>query len=207
MQAALSATIDELVSRGTMARPLSATDDEILQSAQQVMHRRGFEGFSLSEVAREVGLTRTAIALRFKSTDELKRTLIKRSMADFEARLADLELQQGAASLLAIADRIAEMAGSQDKFSGYMLRFSSNIKDPVLLEVEERRGMILRRAITAAMPETAIDRQAAADVFMAHLTGSLFNWQTSDEASARHFIRKRVMNWLRLAGIPCESAE
>jgi AcrR family transcriptional regulator len=128
-----------------MARPLSATDDEILQSAQQVMHRRGFEGFSLSEVAREVGLTRTAIALRFKSTDELKRTLIKRSMADFEARLADLELQQGAASLLAIADRIAEMAGSQDKFSGYMLRFSSNIKDPVLLEVEERRGMILRR--------------------------------------------------------------
>jgi AcrR family transcriptional regulator len=49
-----------------MARPLSATDEDILQSAQQVMRRRGFEGFSLSEVAREVGLTRTAIALRFK---------------------------------------------------------------------------------------------------------------------------------------------
>jgi AcrR family transcriptional regulator len=191
-----------------MARPLSATDEDILQSAQQVMRRRGFDGFSLSEVAREVGLTRTAIALRFKSTDELKRTLIRRNMENYEARLADLKLEQGAAGLLAIADRVAEMAGSRDNFSGYMLRFSSNIKDPVLLEIEERRGMILRRAITTAMPETAIDRQAAADVFMAHLTGSLINWQTSDEANARAFIRQRVMNWLRLAGIPCgESAE
>jgi AcrR family transcriptional regulator len=191
-----------------MARPLSATDEDILQSAQQVMRKRGFEGFSLSEVAREVGLTRTAIALRFKSTDELKRTLIKRNMANFEARFADLKLEQGAAGLLAIADRVAEMAGSRDNFSGYMLRNLSITKDPVLLELEERRGMLLRRAITAAMPETAIDRQAAADVFMAHLTGSLINWQTSDEADARQFIRERVKNWLRLAGIPCsEGAE
>lgn len=191
-----------------MARPLSATDDDILQSAQQVMRRFGFEGFSLSEVAREVGLTRSAIALRFKSTDELKRILIRRSMAEFEARIADLKLEPGAASLLAIADRVAEMAGSRGNFSGFMLRYSSNIKDPILLELEERRGMLLRRAIATAMPETAIDSDAAADVFMAHLTGSLLNWQTSDAEDARQFIRRRVMNWLHLAGIPCgESAE
>jgi AcrR family transcriptional regulator len=189
-----------------MARPLSATDEDILQSAQHVMRRSGFEGFSLSQVAREVGLTRTAIALRFKSTDELKRTLVRRNMVEFEARLADLTLKPGAASLLAIADRIAEMAGSQENFSGYMLRYSSNINDPVLLDVEERRGTLLRGAIATAMPQTAIDRQAAADVFMAHLTGSLLNWQTSNEANARQFIRERVLNWLRLAGIPCDES-
>lgn len=190
-----------------MARPLSATDDEILEAAGKVMRRRGPDGFSVSEVAREVGLSRTAIILRFKGGDELKRTLMRKNAAEFEARVSALETGHGAAALLAIADMIAQMAGSRDNFSGFMLRYTANVSDPILFGLEERRGEVLRAAIARAMPETAIEKGAAVDAFMAHLTGSLLYWQTSDELDARRFLRQRVMNWLRLVGISVDEGQ
>jgi AcrR family transcriptional regulator len=190
-----------------MARPLSATDDEILDAAQHVMARRGPDGFSVSEVAREVGLSRTAISLRFKNGEELKRTLMKRNAAEFEARVRALDVRKGAAGLLAIADMIGRLVGSRDQFSGFMLRYTVKVKDPIHLELEERRGEILRTTIAKAMPETAIDKRAAADAFMAHLTGSLLSWQTSDQPDAGQFLRERVLNWLRLVGIPVEEGQ
>ncbi|CAN7630548.1 TetR/AcrR family transcriptional regulator [Phenylobacterium sp. LjRoot225] len=190
-----------------MARPLSATDDQILEAAQEVLLRRGLDGFSVSEVAREVGLSRTAITLRFKSGDELKRTLVRRRVAQYEAQVMALDVEQGSAGLLAIVDMIAEKAGSRDKFSSFMLRYTSNIKDPILLELEQRRGQILRTAIAKVMPETAIDKSAAVDAFMANITGSLLNWQPSHDMDARQFLRERTFNWLRLVGIPVDEAQ
>jgi AcrR family transcriptional regulator len=187
-----------------MARPLSATDDQILDAARGLAARRGPDGFTISEVARDIGLSRTAITLRFSCTEDLKLTLMKRVVGAFEARVQALEIEQGAAGLLAIADMIGEMAGDQVRFSGFMLRYAASVQDPVLLEIEERRARVLRSALMSAMPETAIDKSAAVDAFMANVTGSLLNWQTSDEADARAFLRKRTLNWLRLAGIPCD---
>ncbi len=190
-----------------MARPLSATDDEILQAAQQVLMRRGLNGFSVSEVARELGLSRTAITLRFKSADALKRTLIKRNAKSFEARIASLRVERGAAGLLLIADMIGQMVGGRENFSSFMMRYTANVKDPILLELEEQRGVILRSCVARAMPETAIATEDAVDAFMAHLTGSLLNWQTRTESDAREFLRRRVRNWLALVGIPIEEEQ
>lgn len=190
-----------------MARPLSATDEEILETAQKVLQRRGLDGFSVSEVAREVGLSRTAITLRFKSGDELKRTLVRRGAAEYEARVMALDAKQGSAGLLAIAEMIGEMAGTRDNFSSFMLKYTSNIKDPILLRLEERRGQILREAIAKAMPETAIDKNDAADAFMAHVTGSLLSWQSSDMPNGRQFLRERTLSWLQLVGIPIDEGQ
>lgn len=190
-----------------MARPLSATDDEILSASQQVLKRRGLDGFSVSEVARELGLSRTAITLRFKSADELKRTLIKRNAESFEARVMTLDIRQGASGLLAIADLIGGMAGGRENFSSFMMRYTANVQDPILLQLEEKRGEILRIAIAKAMPETAIAREEAVDAFMAHLTGSLMNWHTQGDLDGRQFLRKRAMNWIRLVGIPVEEEQ
>lgn len=190
-----------------MARPLSATDDDILGAAQLVLTRRGLDGFSVSEVARELGLSRAAITLRFKSGDELKRTLIKRSAESFEALIAALDIEEGAAGLLAVAGMIGAMAGDRGNFSTFMMRYTANVKDPVLLQLEERRGEILRSAVARAMPETAIRKEDAVDAFMAQLTGSLMNWQTRSGPDARQFLIDRARNWIRLAGIPVEKEQ
>lgn len=187
-----------------MARPLSATDDEILDAAQTVLARRGTEAFTVSEVAREVGLTRSAIALRFKGTEDLKQLLLNRQVAQFDKHFQDLAVEQGAAGLLAIADAVAQMAGSREGFSSFLLRYSGSVERAATRQLEERRGQILHDVVRRAMPAVAIEPADAADAFMAHLSGALLNWQTSSEPDARRFLRARTLNWLRLVGIPVD---
>lgn len=185
-----------------MARPLSATDEEILNAAHHVVLRRGLDGFSVSEVAREVGLSRTAITLRFKSAEELKRSLMQRRAEQFEALLSAMDVKPGAAGLLAIAETIGEKAGTRESFSSFMLRFTSSTRDAALLELEARRGKSLRAVIDRAMPKTAIQHHAAVEAFSAHLIGSLLHWQASEEPDGKRFLRARTLDWLRLAGVP-----
>lgn len=185
-----------------MARPLSVTDEEILDVANRVIAMRGPEHFSVSEVAREVGLSRAAITLRFHSAEDLKRLLMQRRAEQFDRLLASLEIKRGAEGLLAIAELIGAKAGSRNGVANFMLRMSRNIHDPVLLELEERRGESLRSVIGQAMPRTAIEHSAAVDAFLAHLSGSLLQWQASEEPDGRRFLRDRTFDWLRLAGVP-----
>lgn len=187
-----------------MARPLSATDDEILDAAQTVMARRGVEAFTVSEVARELGLTRTAIALRFKGTEDLKRTLLERQVAEFDRIFRDLDTSRGAQSLLWIADLIGQLVGGRDALSSFLLKYSGYIDDVAMRRLEERRGEILRDAVRRAMLPVSIPAADAADAFMANLTGTLINWQSSEEPDVRQFLRARTLNWLRLAGIPVD---
>jgi AcrR family transcriptional regulator len=187
-----------------MARPLSASDDEILNAAQQVLQRRGADGFTVSEVAREIGLSRTAITLRFKSGDELKRILVQRQIVQFKSHIDSLTVTQGGAGLLAIAEMIGGMLGGRDRFSHYMMRHLPANADSDMVAMEQQRSKLLRDAIGAAMPETAIGKAEAIDAFMTHITGSILYWQLSDAADVKAFLRQRTLNWLKLCGIPTD---
>jgi AcrR family transcriptional regulator len=189
-----------------MARPLSVTDDQIIDATERVFAKHGAQGLTVSEVAREVGLSRAAITLRFAGVDALKRHLLKRVAQQFEERLATIQLEPGAAGLLAIADMLGSMLKGRENLSNFWLRYNSNISDPLYRAMEENRGMVLRELVLSAMPETRIDKSEAVDLFMAQMTGSILNWQTSDYSDARQFLRKRAFDWIRLAGIPMGEA-
>ncbi|WP_417620978.1 TetR/AcrR family transcriptional regulator [Parasphingorhabdus sp.] len=187
-----------------MPRPLSATDDDIMEAAQKVLALRGSNGFSVSEVARELSLSRTAITLRFKSAQNLKQQVLRRNAELFKGKLGNLKLEKGAAGLIEIAELIGGMTNGRQNFSDYMARYASNVNDPDAMEIEQQRGQILREAILAVMPETTLPPEDAADAFMAHLTGSLMNWQGRSTISASSFLRERTIKWLRLVGISGE---
>src|SRR3546814_18353177 len=68
-------------------------------------------------------------------------------------------------------------------------RFTSRASDPVLFELEVRRGESLRAVIRRAMPKTALAHDAAIEAFSAHLTGSLMHWQASEEPEDRKSTR------------------
>lgn len=185
-----------------MARPLSATDDEILSVAGAVFARGGATGFSVSQVARELGLSRAAITARFNSADDLKRLIAKRNIDLFEQRFADFRPARGVAGLVSIAERIGAMLGKPRDFASFLFRYTANLDDPILAEMEQRRGRILRRVIAEAMPKTALPRNVAVDLFMAQLTGSLMNWQASGkEKNAARFLSQRALMWAKLAGL------
>jgi AcrR family transcriptional regulator len=189
-----------------MARPLSVTDDEVLEASERVAARVGTHSLTVSEVAREVGLTRAAITLRFAGADALKRLVMERKARRFEERIAAIDLQHGASGLLSIAEMLGGMLKGREQAANFWLRYSLDIDDPAMRGMEERRGHALRALIAGVMPETAIEKSAAVETFMALMTGSMLNWQTSDHPDASAFLRKRALDWIRLARIPVDEA-
>lgn len=184
-----------------MPRPLTATDDDIMEAAQKVLALRGSSGFSVSEVARDLSLSRAAITSRFKSAQNLKQQVLVRNTELFKGKLSNLKLEKGAEGLLEIAELIGGMTNGRENFSAYMAKYASSVDDPDAMEIEQQRGQVLREAILAVMPETALAPEDAANAFMAHLTGSLLNWQAREDIPASSFLRDRTVKWLRLVGI------
>jgi AcrR family transcriptional regulator len=184
-----------------MGRPFTASDEEVLQAAARVLLRRGPDGFSIAEVASEVGIGRTAIILRFKSTHALKMMLMTQFVEHFAASIAALPKLSGGNGLLQLAAFVGAKVHSRENGAKFFAGFSANLEDPDLLRLEAERGDILRKAISAAMPEVAIAHDSAVTAFLAHLTGNIIAWLSTDDADPCRYLVMRTKEWLALASI------
>ena len=117
-----------------MARTQSVTDEEILQAAKRVIWRRGYDAFTLSDVAEEVGLSRAAIILRFQNTRALKLTLTARMVDEFTARLAALPSSRDGEGLIGLARFVGAAIGSKTSTRAFMVRVRVNRDDPELVD-------------------------------------------------------------------------
>lgn len=186
-----------------MGRPFTASDEEVLQAAAKVLLRRGPDGFSIAEVASEVGIGRTAIILRFKSTHALKMTLLTHFVEQFAAKVAALPKVSGGDGLLQLAGFIGEHVRSRENGAKFFAGFSANLQDPDLMALEAKRGDILRKAISEAMPKVSIAHESAITAFLAHLSGSILAWiSLVDDSQPRRYLVARTKEWLKLAAIP-----
>ena len=186
----------------TMARPFTATDDDILQAARSVLGRRGPDAFSIAEVASEVGLSRAAIILRFKSTHALKVASLKKMIEQFAAAVAELPNTPGGDNLLRLGAFIGSYVRSRESSAKFFANYSVNVQDKELVALEFQRGAILRKAISNVMPKLPIDHESAISAFMAHITGSIISWIAMDDPDSRRYLVMRTREWLRLAQIP-----
>ncbi|MDH4040343.1 MAG: TetR/AcrR family transcriptional regulator [Gammaproteobacteria bacterium] len=189
-----------------MARTQSVSDDEIFAAARNVFERRGLHGFTLTDVASEVGLSRAAIILRFESTHALKVMLMARLVDEFIIAIDALPDSPGGDNLLQVAAFIGGLAGNRGSLPAFFSNYVANLEDPDLAALEKKRGEALHRAILRVMPETRLDRESAASAFNAHLTGTIMNWVAVEETDSRAFVVRRSKDWLRLAGIPYEGS-
>lgn len=185
-----------------MARPKSASDREILLAAHRVYARRGRDGFTLSEVAREVGISRAAIIQRFRSTKSLKLTLSQQMVQYFSAALDALPAGRGGDALLSLASFIARMVPDRGQLGAFLQNFQADLQDIELAALEKRRGAIMYAAISERMPDVAIAHDSAVASFAAHIGGSLMQWQAnSEEGDVHEFLVSRTRAWLMLAGV------
>lgn len=184
-----------------MARPQTVTDDEIFRAAREVIARRGADSFTLSEVAAEVGLSRAAIILRFKSTHALKVRLMTQMVDGFCHLLGNLPKTPSGDHLLELAAFIGARIQTPQSLSAFFIRYNTHMQDDELAKLEIKRGEALREAISRIMPKTAISHEAAVNAFSAHLTGSIMAWPSLQGVPARTHLVQRTMEWLALAGI------
>src|SRR5690349_8705243 len=67
----------------------------MLDSAEELVQRRGFNGFSYADVAGELGVTKASLHYHFRSKAELGRALIERYAARFAAALREIDAEGG----------------------------------------------------------------------------------------------------------------
>jgi TetR/AcrR family transcriptional regulator, transcriptional repressor for nem operon len=90
-------------------RPTEQTADTrsaILDIAERLVQRRGFNGFSYADIAGELGITKAALHYHFSGKSELGEALLARYAARFDEALTAIEAESGpaAAKLRAYAD-------------------------------------------------------------------------------------------------------
>lgn len=189
-----------------MGRPQSATDEEIIHAAHQVLVRRGHDAFTLSEVGDEVGLSRAAITLRFKSAEALKFRVINANVDRFLAFLDGLPKTPSGDNLIEIAAFLGRLIGHSVNSSPMTAVFSGNILSDDLAALEEKRIAALLAAIGRCMPETQIKHETACKAYLAHLSGALMAWQPREGDDPCDFLIDRAREWLALANIPFSDA-
>lgn len=190
-----------------MARPKQASDEQVLQAAHRIYAERGHQGFTLSQLARELGLSRAAIIQRFDSAEALRMRLARERIGDFRSLLEQLPAQRSGDALLSLAAFIGGLVGSRPQLAGFMQNLQTDLADDEMVQLEKDRGEAMLDAISVRMPETAIDNRSAALAFRAHISGSLLQWQVEERPiTPRDFLVERTGEWLRLAGIPVSAA-
>ena len=71
----------------------SDTSTRILDVAERLVQRRGFNGFSYADVARELGLTKASLHYHFAGKAELGEALVGRYTGSFADALVEIDLQ------------------------------------------------------------------------------------------------------------------
>lgn len=185
-----------------MARPQSVSDEAILSAAQRVISQRGYDAFTLSEVADEVGLSRAAIILRFKSTQALKLRLTSEAVDRFVQSIEALPLLRNGDGLLDLASFIGARISDRSRVGLFFRMHRANLGDKELAEIEHKRERAWRCAISDRMPKVSISHESAVAAFAAHLAGSILSWEAESERDGAAYLVKRTEEWLTLAHIP-----
>ncbi len=189
-----------------MGRPFTASDEQILQAAEKVVARRGPDDFTLAEVATEVGLSRAAIILRFKSTHALKVTLLTSMVERFARATEVLPTSASGNNVLRLAAFIGSYVGTRESSTRFFATYNSNIRNRELLELERKRGAVLQQAIARVLPKVAIDHESAIIAFRTHLAGTIMAWLSMEHADPRGYMVMRTREWLKLAGVAFDEA-
>lgn len=138
-----------------MPRPKLVSDTDVLDATRRVMRRQG-PGFTLADVASEVGLSRAALIQRFENKAGLAKHLADHNRRELEALLAaDPIGNKGPQRVLAFLERVL------DTF------------EPSLLLADAEAVTSLHDAVVARLDEPSRQRAAeVADLLVTVLRGA-----------------------------------
>jgi AcrR family transcriptional regulator len=183
-----------------MARPRTASDEDILRAAFTAITRLGPARLTLAEVAREAGLTPAALVVRFGS----KRALLLAAAAD--AAGGDAYIFPGLrarhasplAALYGLADCLAELYGGAPESVAHNLAFAqSELSDPEFHQHALKGSQGMRAGIRALVRDAIAkgelircDASRLASAVQATITGSMIGWATHRKGGLAAWLRR-----------------
>ena len=186
-------------------RPRTVDDATILEAAGRVISRYGPAGFTLADVAGEVGLSAAALVRRFGSKRELMLALARSArdsvQACFDAVRASNPSPLGA--VLAAGTEMTRYVTSPEEMSNHLAFLQTDLSDPdfhaVMLENSRRIIAGYRKLLdeaVAARELVACDTARLARAVDAVAGGSLIGWAVYREGTADAWVREDLMTLL-----------
>jgi len=180
-------------------RPRKASDDEVFGAAVRMMAQRGPTELTLADIARDAGLTASALVQRFGSKRGLLLALMERfsgsSAAMFESLRADHP--SPLAAIHAYAQCMAQMGETPDALAHHLGWLQQDLTDPdfrrfTVLQARATRLELQRLVVDAVRAGELLgstDPAATARAVEVTIGGSLMAWAVHQEGTAKSWVR------------------
>ena len=184
-----------------MPRRKTISDEHILDRALPLMAKAGPAGFTLAEVAREVGVSPATLIQRFGD----KQTLIERAFARDNERfvpwLQTLPDGVGAEVVIRIYSDATLLFGDNPSLADHLLWLREDIRDPGLNRLARQRFRLFREEIVKRLPPLPIPAERAADLLDAQYHGAVVQWALEPQGRLADYMVRSLTDWFRLAGL------
>lgn len=160
-----------------MPRSKTLSDREVLTAALQVLGSRG-PGFTLSDLAEQVGLSRATLIQRFGNRSALLVRMAEQEVLDTRAWLDSLPAEHGPKALWHFLQQVVGSMGSGDGFSVRVTLAALEAEDPALRHLADERYKLVQQAIAARLPQSSNQAQTALHLH-AIIAGATMQWVAS----------------------------
>ena len=163
-----------------MPRPKTVSDEAVLAAALDVLAQRG-TGFTLSQLAERVGLSRATLIQRFGDRDAI---LLRMAQHEVELTRSWLDSLPVAVGRDAAWDFIVEIVTSMGAGDGFGVRVAMaalETEEAALRACASARYRLVEEAIAARLPAGAEREQIAVHLHTV-IAGATMHWVASDQS-------------------------
>lgn len=176
----------------TMPRPKTVSDREVLNGALAVLGSRG-PGFTLSDLADHVGLSRATLIQRFGDRNAILIRMAEHEVAETRAWLDGLPVETGPDALWRFLEHIVGSMGSGEGFSVRVTVAALEMEDPTLRRLAGERYALVQQAIAMRLPPTTPNRGETAVHLHTIIAGATMQWVASDgQTGLADFVLQRL---------------
>jgi AcrR family transcriptional regulator len=171
-----------------MPRPKLHSDLEVLQAAREVLLREGPASFTLSDVAKAVGISRAALIQRFRDKSTLHHMVMEEMTQEVRDYFDSCPREVGLVPLWSLLKELVAGMGAEVGGESFLLLFWGDIIDPVLRKLALERNELVRTAIEDRLPAGPHAPTQASGLIQSVIQGAYMRWMVSRSGPLESFM-------------------
>ncbi|WP_309645269.1 helix-turn-helix domain-containing protein [Phenylobacterium sp.] len=162
-----------------------------MDAAIAVLAERGMAEFTLSDIAKKVGLSRATVIQRFGDRSAILRRIAEHEVVATRQYLESLAVETGSRGLWRFLDEIIGSMGPGDGFSVRAAIAAMEAREHDLRALANVRYELVQQAIMARIPDRP-DRQEIAQTVHALIAGATMQWVASTHPDLAAYVLEVV---------------
>ena len=166
-----------------------------------IMVAAGPSGFTLADLAKEVGIAPATLLQRFGDKQTLIERVFARDNERFVAWLKILPEGVGADVVIRIYSDATNLFGDDPSMADHLLWLREDIRDPALNRLARHRFRLFRKEIMKRLPPLPIPADRATNLLDAQYHGAVVQWALEPRGKLADFVKRSLKDVFRLCGL------